>query len=482
MTGPTTPENPLLYYAHITDPHPLYPSVNEQTAPSALHIIISNSSEKPVYCNYITLTFPCGDEPDQLIGKGKFSAIKGRCPQGWTVTKTGSEGNIRIDPPNRKTAKLLTYDQSSKKSTDFSVVQVTLENLHVNKEAGTARIEITENTSTDEESSHFSDKKHILLVTKFPLPAIAVQAVSDFHADKPSKNCGEDVTLTWRGPENIEYTISYGSGAKPKSGQSDTVRDFVWKGTVERDTTFYLSYAIKETTYRLSTTVTVNNPQLTALTVKGSTSLQDNVSVHGDLQTSTKGVTTFGNPVTASSLTVRGDTSINGSVTIAGNLTAKGSLVEIQSSRLNVKSATEFVDEVTFSGSAHLLGDFQDLKKFSGKGFKEEFSAPTDGFVIGHLFMEASKVMRGFPSGFLAVTSSNKYFFTTGMISADYCGSYYEVIAPVKKGSNFVIELTLINMGNGLYDTGMRGDFVWIPLSRGKASEAKFVRSFDNPP
>ncbi|GAA2718804.1 MULTISPECIES: hypothetical protein [Streptomyces] len=276
MTDPAPLGQPLLDYAVITEPFPLY-AATEGAPPTTLHIVVSNGGAESVYCREIVFSLPHGDLAQSLVDgdkDGEGSAT------GWTVEQLQEGADIALPKGDYEHFRATHQDENA--AVDRSGITITLKNLHISKEPGTARIEIRETATTKLGDWPVSPGYTTCALTKFPAPEIPVQIVNDFRADKPEAASGGDVHLTWRGPTTLDYTISYGSGAKPADQQKDTIRDLEWKGTVTRDTTFYLTYVVNQATHCLTTTVTVPDPQLTGLTVTGAATVKGTLTVEGD--------------------------------------------------------------------------------------------------------------------------------------------------------------------------------------------------------
>ncbi|MDT0451632.1 hypothetical protein [Streptomyces hesseae] len=404
MTEPSPLGQPLLDYAVITEPFPLY-AATEGAPPTTLHIVVSNGGAESVYCREIILSLPHGDLAQSLVvgdKDGEGSAT------GWTVEQlqTGAVAGL----PEGDYEHFRATHQDEKAPVDRSGITITLKNLSISKEPGTARVEIRETATKDLGNWPTSVGYTTCTLTKFPAPEIPAQIVNDFRAEKPEAVAPDrGVHLTWRGPKTLNYTVSYGSGAKAADGQDDTVRDLEWKGTVTRDTTFYLTYEIGGVTHCLTTTVTVPDPQLTGLGVDGA------ATVGG---TTTLGVLTVGGMLTAKSdlaveyagatkLTTSGVTGlqavglqVDGDATIDGDTTIKKDLTvgtAYASPHKFTTGGTGMGVEVV--GQLHTKGDFVasgavDLfsgsvytkhSDYIGDGGEWNYTAPTDGFIGVHL-------------------------------------------------------------------------------------------------
>ncbi|MFJ2136473.1 hypothetical protein ACIOMQ_37700 [Streptomyces sp. NPDC087845] len=130
-------------------------------------------------------------------------------------------------------------------------------------------------------------------------------AVSDFRADELEVTAGTSVHLQWKGPSTLDYTVSHSGNTHPVGKQR------TYQATVDRDTTFQLSYVTSETTHYLTTTVTVKNPKLTGLAVEG------DVTVTGSLRGRNKTLTV------ADGLLVQGKLSATADVEVTQKLSVK---------------------------------------------------------------------------------------------------------------------------------------------------------------
>ncbi|MFI1258654.1 hypothetical protein ACH4U6_33410 [Streptomyces netropsis] len=269
---------PLLDYAVISEPFPLYAATAD--APSTtLHIVVSNGGGSTVQCREIVFSLPHGDLAQSLVdttsGDGDASA------EGWTVEEIQKGADIAV--PEGDYANFRATAPGDGASVDASGITITLKNLNVSKQPGTARIEIRETARQGTDEWPPSPGYITLPITKFPAPEIPVRAVTDFRADKLEAAYGDCVRLTWNGPSTLEYTVLYSGGATAGKDQKDTTTAHEWSGTVTRDTTFCLQYVTGATTHYLTTTVTVADPHLTGLTVQGNASVTGGLTVGKDM-------------------------------------------------------------------------------------------------------------------------------------------------------------------------------------------------------
>ncbi|MGW1071933.1 hypothetical protein [Streptomyces sp. NPDC002537] len=352
----------LLDYAVISEPFPLYASTDDGTT-TTLHIVVSNGGGKTVYCREIVFSLPEGGLAQSLVDSDKGD---GSAP-GWTVEPLQQGADIAL--PEGDYANFVAKPTKADAAVDVSGITITLKNLHISKNPGTARIEIRETATTDTGQWPTSPGFTTLPITKFPAPEIPVQAVTDFHAEQYDAASGDAVRLTWRGPKTLAYSVVHGSGATPDSGQAEeNITSFEWKGKVLRDTTFHLSYTTPDgATHVLTTTVTVKNPQLTGLTVNG------DATVTGSAE--------LGSVTVDGGATVTGSAEV-GSLTVDGKLSAKSAVITDGSLTVS-KGSTELrgltVHETLTAESALTVGGLLKATKDIDVSWNGQSKFTTDG-------------------------------------------------------------------------------------------------------
>ncbi|WP_380280436.1 hypothetical protein [Kitasatospora purpeofusca] len=269
---------PLLDYAIISDPFPLYAKADNSTPPSTLQIVVSNGGTKTVYCSSILISFPIGDLAQSLleVKSGDASATN------WTIQAIDKNTEAALPDGDYATFKATRPDGKDKGPVTSSGAAFIFRNMKINNQTGTSHVQIREFTSTDQGSWPDNPRFTTLPLAKFPSPDIPPEPVQDFHAESADQKqmgqevgFGDKIVLRWRGPK-LEYKIIHGPGAKEDAKvntddkeQGDGRFDFTWKGEIYRDTTFQLQYVIADTTHTQTTTVNVRDPRLTGLTVKG---------------------------------------------------------------------------------------------------------------------------------------------------------------------------------------------------------------------
>ncbi|MEK2479439.1 hypothetical protein [Streptomyces noursei] len=288
MSEPDAPL-PLLDYAIISEPFPLYATTGTDDPATALHIVVSNGGGETVYCREIVFSLPQGKLAQSLV---EADAGDGQADD-WDVVRL-QPGAQTLLPSGEYARFQATPKGDDKKKTgvavDASGLVITLKNLKISSRPGTARIEIREFATTNTGQWPDNPRFTKLALTKFPAPKIPAMAVSDFTADKLEVTAGTSLRLTWNGPSTLDYTVSHGGSAHPVGKQH------AYSTTIDHDTTFQLSYVTGGTTRYLTTTVTVTNPKLTGLEVDGN-------------------VTVIGGAITGSSLSVGSGTITGGSIT-----------------------------------------------------------------------------------------------------------------------------------------------------------------------
>lgn len=370
------PDAPLLDYALISEPFPLYAATGTDDPATALHLVVSNGGAETVYCREILFSLPEGDLAQSLV---EADAGDGRAGDDWTVARL--EPGTRTILPKGDYAHFMAKPPKDGAPVDVSGITITLENLKISRHAGTARIEVREVATTD--TSEWPDNPRFvkLPITKFPAPKIPVQAICDFTPDRLEVESGGSVRLTWNGPKTLEYTVSYGD-------KHDKTHDLQWTGTVDRDTTFQLSYVTGGTTHYLTTTVTVKNPKLTGLSVDGDVTVGNDLTVKGNVTAVTNDkivrirdlrgplserltVNSSINVLTGNSVTVADGVTVGG-LTVSGDLTANGNVTAVSSDKvfrirdlrgplgetLSVNSSTHFLsgNTVTVEGGLNVAG------------------------------------------------------------------------------------------------------------------------------
>ncbi|MGW2598779.1 hypothetical protein [Streptomyces klenkii] len=264
------PDAPLLDYAIISEPFPLYVTTGTDDPATALHLVVSNGGGETVYCREIVFSLPEGDLAQSLV---EADAGDGQAPD-WTVARI-EPGTQTILPPGDY-AHFVATPNKADAPVDVSGITITLANLKISSRPGTARIEIREVATTNTDQWPTSPRFTKLALTKFPAPKIPAMAVSDFRSDHVEVAAGDTVTLKWNGPSTLDYTVLYGGASYPVD------KNHEYSTKIDRDTTFQLSYVTGDTTHYLTTTVTVKNPKLTGLEVDGTATVVGTLEIRGN--------------------------------------------------------------------------------------------------------------------------------------------------------------------------------------------------------
>ncbi|GGX42325.1 hypothetical protein [Streptomyces noursei] len=367
------PDAPLLDYAVISEPFPLYATTGTDDPATALHIVVSNGGGETVYCREIVFSLPEGNLAQSLVAE---DAGDGQAPD-WTVQRI-EPGTQTLLPPGDY-AHFLAKPNKADSPVDVSGIVITLENLKISPLPGTARIEIREVATTNTDKWPDNPAFTKLALTKFPAPKIPAMAVSDFRADEVEVAAGSTVTLKWNGPSTLDYTVSHGGDSHPVG------KNHSYSAAIDRDTTFQLSYVTGETTHYQTTTVTVTNPKLTGLTVggdvtvtNGSTTVEGltvgkDLTANGNVSAITSGtifrIRELRGPLSESlninsTISVMKDNAVNiaGDMTVNGNVSAvtSGTIFRIRDLRgpygesLGVNSTVEVKsgNDITRAGSS----------------------------------------------------------------------------------------------------------------------------------
>ncbi|MBF6049424.1 hypothetical protein GO001_30260 [Streptomyces sp. NRRL B-1677] len=266
------PDAPLLDYAIISEPFPLYATTGTDDPATALHLVVSNGGGETVYCREIVFSLPEGDLAQSLV---EADAGDGQAPD-WTVARI-EPGTQTILPPGDY-AHFVATPNKADAPVDVSGITITLANLKISSRPGTSRIEIREVATKDTNKWPESPRFTKLALTKFPAPKIPAMAVSDFRAGNAEVMAGYPVTLKWNGPSTLDYTVLYDGASYPVG------KNHVYSTTIDRDTTFQLSYETGDpkTPHYLTTTVTVKNPKLAGLEVDGKATVVGTLEIRGD--------------------------------------------------------------------------------------------------------------------------------------------------------------------------------------------------------
>jgi hypothetical protein len=177
----------LLDYALLTAPTPL-----QAGSPATLTLVISNGGRQPVTVTSIGIALPVGtNAKDLTAGTGFQSAASA----GWNLAQNG--GALTLTPA------------SGTGPIGANAVVVTIANVAINNQPGTAQIVIDETAALAGGSP--ANTSMSLPAAKFP----AQFSLSDLVATPPEVAFGGSSSLMWTGTqvEGAKYTLQYpGSG------------------------------------------------------------------------------------------------------------------------------------------------------------------------------------------------------------------------------------------------------------------------------
>jgi hypothetical protein len=244
VSGPLAPGGgTLLSYALETDPDPF------QVGGTATLRLTVRGGTRPAHCRQIALALPTGTGPGELItAPGSLTAaVTGGEDEeqggGWTAAATTPPGEAVFT---------LTPERGRGWLAGVTPLTVTLGRIQVNAAAGTARLRITEETSSDGTTweTHATD----LGLAKFPEGFV----FRDLRPDRLHVKNGESVTLTWRGSP-ATYTVDW--GRRPV----EVTTEGTWTSPpLHKTTVFRLAARLPGSTAErvLTTLVTVARPHL----------------------------------------------------------------------------------------------------------------------------------------------------------------------------------------------------------------------------
>ncbi|WP_058041094.1 hypothetical protein [Streptomyces roseifaciens] len=451
------PDAPLLDYAIISEPFPLYAATGTDDPATALHLVVSNGGGDTVYCREIVFSLPEGDLAQSLV---EADAGDGQAPD-WTVTRI-EPGTQTILPPGDY-AHFVAKPNKADSAVDVSGITITLENLKISSRPGTARIEIREVATTSTDKWPDSPRFTKLALTKFPAPKIPVMAVSDFTADNLEVEAGTTVHLTWNGPTTLQYKVTYGGNTYPADKRE-------YSATIDRDTTFQLSYITPDkTTHYQTTTVTVKNPKVTGLEVDGNATVTGSTDVQG--LTAVKGITAKDTVTVDKILASNGTLTVDSGIAVTGAaglqaLTVNGELDAKQA--LVVDGALHAKGAFTASGTVDLFnGAYLKARDYLGGNQQWTYTAPTDGFMVvwlESLTSEADANVKENTAYWEAdISVSGGASYSVSIPQAYYrpgAPAKNSATAPVHKGETITVNIYAPKVGNG---SGYYHVY-WIPL------------------
>ncbi|MFE1130776.1 hypothetical protein ACFW6R_29400 [Streptomyces albidoflavus] len=284
----------LLSYSVTTDPEPLQASpASGRPLYGALTIVVSNNTEKPIFCEQIPFLLPIGDLAQDLTSVPTGILCAAVPSANWQLSQT-SERAFTAFPLTEEHKKI---------TSDGLVFQIY--SIVVNDEVGTFTLTVQETSSTS--GTDFQVRTGGFDLAKFPYGYF----FGGLAPSAPQVPYRGQVTLTWTGSDGPEYTMFAGTQAY------NVTQTRAWLSpNLTTDTTFLLQASLQQrgetVTIHQSTTVIVADPSVTAtdLTVLGDSALQ--------------GVVTIGSAARQPNLAVDGTTSGPGSVTAVAGVQADG--------------------------------------------------------------------------------------------------------------------------------------------------------------
>ncbi|MEV8328960.1 hypothetical protein [Kitasatospora sp. NPDC056731] len=253
----------LLSFAIEPDPDPLTVSTAAQPVTGRLDITVGPGNSGPAFCKSVKVRIPIGAGAAQLTENrtALTSAVTGAT--GWTARPGYADGTWQVfefttDRPVNVTDRAAT---------------LVISQIEVNKTAGSADIEIIEETSPTNGS--FTAKTTAADVQKFP----AEFAFRNFRPAKIMVANGERAVLRWDGSTGATYTMYWG-----RSSQDVTsVREWSTPEPLTEPTGFMLQASVttggQTLVHTLTTVVMVERPDLDT----GKLDVWGRADFHGDI-------------------------------------------------------------------------------------------------------------------------------------------------------------------------------------------------------
>ncbi len=274
MTATATSTQSGLAFEYLTSPHPLKVSPAAGDLVKAdLTIVASRNAGTALQIAEFSVKIPTGNLSAELAANLTGVTVTSSVT-GWTSSLSGS--TYTFTP----TGEYVQVPAGQGMSIQFF-------GLPINREVGNAKVIISE-ISRAEGTTPWKEAENILDVGKFP----AEFFLRDFKPHSLVVDNGAEVIVSWDNSSIGRYFLLYGTQPEfeiPADRKQWTVP------SIEQTTVFYLRGVIGtgsgDTSLTLSTTVTVNKPNLTVsnLTVEGIATVQGELSVTGQL--SANGVT-----------------------------------------------------------------------------------------------------------------------------------------------------------------------------------------------
>ncbi|MFF9703582.1 hypothetical protein ACF1FE_20695 [Streptomyces griseofuscus] len=251
----------LLGYTIEPDPDPLTVSTAKDPVVGRLDITVGVGNQGPAYCKKVTVRIPIGTSASALTENRAPLTSTTVGASGWTARPGYAEGTWHV------------FDFVAERPVQVTERAVTLviSHIEVNKTAGNANIEITEETSPT--NSSYTSKTTEATVTKFP----AEFTFRNFRPVKVMVANGEPAILRWDGSTDAAYTMFWD---RRKEQDVSNVREWTTPEPLTAPTGFMLQATVTASgdtlTHTLTTVVMVERPDLEVghLDIAGRTKFQ----------------------------------------------------------------------------------------------------------------------------------------------------------------------------------------------------------------
>ncbi|GII68153.1 hypothetical protein Sme01_06290 [Sphaerisporangium melleum] len=308
-------EAPLLHYS--TSTAPLQAGSPDKPTANTIDITVSSPAGQKIYCKKLEIAVPISAPEDggAYFTENPQSSITGKWGTKSARMKIGRELGLEPDtnyyhvifqaPP------IPGFDLIDKPLTISITGDVAA------TPGSTLTCPTTETSGTT--SGKYTPKTPQDLTWGTAKPAFYLHNFLAGAPDRPTVprtrfNAGDEVHLTWES-NGDSFHLYDGDGTVLHE-----CRETSWTvpaGKIFSDTTFTLRASVTggfETSYRYATiTITINDPTLSELTVKGPLGVNGKLTAHDDLSVS--------NSLTSGRLVANGDTRLNGSLQVYGEAT-----------------------------------------------------------------------------------------------------------------------------------------------------------------
>ncbi|GAB2724995.1 hypothetical protein [Kitasatospora kifunensis] len=327
----STAETNLIKPARGTLPSPLRVSTMDELEYGTVVLRFGRdlpTAVSKVYCKGITVTVPTGRSGADLTIEPSLittavSKVNGEA-QGW-------EWNVDSDTTDPNKAVFSFVPDTTAVFDGEWAVSLTLSGIEVNPSIGTVDLDIEETTSTTGEEDSYQKRNGKVEVKKGNDEFF----FRSLHPRTVVINRGSTVDLLWEAPADnrITYTMYYrrADGTETSDSVQANFKDGVWKSpALDDNANFTLKATLDGQDYFLTTSLTVNNPNVVVNTLKANSNVT--VEATGTLTTNgpieAKGNVTV-DPGAAGYIwlkTGRFDTAAAATVNLFGALNAKAAL------------------------------------------------------------------------------------------------------------------------------------------------------------